>query len=226
MEAHRDMGFLPPVIKLTQFGSFNHEVSEIVKSPLTLDAINSLENLRGYMGDCSRCKLHKERTHMVFGEGNHQAELVFVGEAPGRDEDISGRPFVGEAGNQLTKIIENGMRLSRNDIYILNTVKCRPPKNRDPEKEEVESCLPFLKKQISLIKPKVICGLGRVAGQAMLGADFKISKDRGKWFSFMDIPLMVTYHPAYLLRYPSAKRQVWDDVKMIMKHLGLEVKKS
>jgi DNA polymerase len=179
-----------------------------------------------YVGDCRRCKLHKGRTRLVFGEGAPRARLVFVGEGPGRQEDLEGRPFVGEAGKLLTRIIENGMGLARKNVYICNIVKCRPPKNRDPEGDEIESCIPFLRQQLKIIQPEVICALGRVAGQAMLGGDFKISRERGRWLSYTGIPLLATYHPAYLLRNPSAKRQVWDDVQKIMQHLGLEVKKN
>jgi DNA polymerase len=183
----------------------------------------SLEELKARMGDCRKCRLHECRTRLVFGEGSPNARLVFVGEGPGKEEDRQGRPFVGPAGKLLTKIIENGIGIAREDVYICNIVKCRPPKNRDPEKDEITHCIPFLKQQIRIINPDVICALGRVAGQAMLGGDFRISRQRGTWFTYMGIPLMPTYHPAYLLRYDSAKRQVWDDVKKIMKHLGIEV---
>ena len=185
----------------------------------------SLEDLRKYIGDCERCKLGYGRMNLVFGAGSPEAPLVFVGEGPGREEDREGIPFVGEAGRLLTKII-NAMGLSREEVYICNVVKCRPPRNRDPEQEEIETCLPFLKEQLNLIGPQVICTLGRIAAQALLGGEFKITRERGRWYSFMDIPLMPTYHPAYLLRNPSAKRQVWDDIQKIMKHMGLEVKKD
>lgn len=187
---------------------------------------SSLQALRLFIGDCRRCKLHKGRTHLVFGEGSSQAELVFVGEGPGREEDLIGRPFVGEAGSLLTKIIENGMAISRKSVYICNVVKCRPPNNRDPERDEIDTCIPFLKQQLRIIKPKVICALGRVAGQALLGEGFRITRERGIWHAWGDTPLMPTYHPAYLLRNPSAKRQVWEDVQKIMQRLGLEVKKN
>ena len=151
--------------------------------------------------------------------------MGFVGEGPGRDEDLAGLPFVGEAGKLLTKIVA-AMGLTREEVYICNVVKCRPPKNRDPEEDEVETCLPFLKEQINLIKPQVICVLGRIAGQSLLGKEFKITRERGSWYTFMETPLMPTFHPAYLLRNPSAKRQVWEDIKKVMKRLGLEVKKD
>lgn len=185
----------------------------------------SLEDLRGHLGDCKRCKLCHGRSNLVFGEGAHEARLVFVGEGPGREEDLEGRPFVGEAGRLLDRIIM-AMGLTREAVYICNVVKCRPPNNRDPESDEIEACIPFLKRQLALIGPEVICTLGRVAAQALLGKDFKITRERGRWISFMDIPLMPTYHPAYLLRNPSAKRQVWEDVQEIMKRMGLEVKKD
>lgn len=185
----------------------------------------SLEGLREDIGDCRRCKLHEERNMLVFGEGSSKARLVFVGEGPGREEDLKGRPFVGEAGRLLARIIK-AMGFSRESVYICNVVKCRPPNNRDPEKDEIESCLPFLKRQLSLIQPDVICALGRVAAQALLGKEFRITRERGKWHSFMDIPMMPTYHPAYLLRNPTAKREVWADIQEIMRHLGLEVKKD
>jgi DNA polymerase len=184
----------------------------------------SLEHLREIIGDCRRCRLWNGRGHLVFGEGSPNAALMFVGEGPGREEDAVGRPFVGEAGRLLTRIIENGMGLSRQDVYICNVVKCRPPNNRDPESDEVDTCLPFLKEQIRIIQPRVLCILGRVAGQALFGDSFRVSDERGRWRRYMGTPLMPTYHPAYLLRNPSAKRDVWEDVKEIMGALGLEVK--
>ncbi len=212
---NKEMGLEPPTL-----------------SPSTLDylqtrpsQLNSIEDLREFIGDCRRCKLHQGRTNLVFGEGSPEARLVLVGEGPGREEDLAGAPFVGEAGKLLTRIIK-AMGLTRETVYICNVVKCRPPNNRDPEGDEIETCIPFLKKQIDLIGPQVICTLGRIAGQALFGDQFKISEERGTWHSFMDIPLMPTYHPAYLLRNPSAKRQVWEDVQKVMRHMGLEVKKN
>ncbi len=183
----------------------------------------TLESLREYIGDCERCKLHLSRNQLVFGEGDPRARIVFVGEGPGRDEDLAGRPFVGEAGKLLDRIIK-AMGLTRGTVYICNVVKCRPPKNRDPEGDEVAQCLSFLEQQIQIIRPEVICCLGRVACQALLAGDFKIRSGRGKWHSYMGIPVMPTFHPAYLLRNPSEKRLVWEDIKEIMKYLGLEVK--
>ena len=192
--------------------------------------INTLDELNEFIGDCRRCKLQHHRSHLVFGEGSPVADLVFVGEAPGREEDLAGKPFVGEAGRLLTRIIEKGMGLDRNRVYICNIVKCRPPKNRDPEPEEIKTCFPFLKNQLALIKPRAICSLGRIAGRELLGKDFKITAERGIWRSFMDIPVLPTYHPAFILRNPAKERllkgQVWEDVQKIMKFLGLEVKKN
>lgn len=215
VEADKEMGLEPPTLSSSTLGSLDAGVSGFA----------SLEDLRQSIGDCMRCKLCQGRTKLVFGEGSPKARLVFVGEGPGRDEDREGIPFVGEAGKLLTKIIV-AMGLRREDVYICNVVKCRPPKNRDPEEDEVETCLPFLREQLRLIRPEVICVLGRVAGQALLGEDFKISRQRGTWHTFMETPLMPTFHPAYLLRTPSAKRQVWEDIQKVMKHIGLEVKKD
>ncbi len=215
MAANMEMGLEAPALSATTLDYLNARTSGFA----------SLEDLRKYVGDCKRCKLGYGRRNLVFGEGSPQARLVFVGEGPGREEDQAGLPFVGEAGRLLTKIV-NAMGLSREEVYICNVVKCRPPKNRDPEADEIETCLPFLKNQLNLIRPQVICTLGRIAAQALLGKEFKITVERGRWHSFMDIPLMPTYHPAYLLRNPSAKRQVWDDIQKIMKHMGLEVKKD
>jgi uracil-DNA glycosylase family 4 len=180
----------------------------------------SLPELESYIDSCDRCKLSKERTNIVFGEGNPHARLVFIGEAPGMEEDRTGRPFVGQAGNLLVDIIK-AMGLTRDEVYICNIIKCHPPRNRDPEPDEIETCLPFLKAQLSLIKPEVICALGRISAQSIVDNDLKITRDRGQWYLFMGIPLIPTYHPAYLLRYPKAKRQVWEDVQKIMKKLGL-----
>jgi uracil-DNA glycosylase len=183
----------------------------------------SLDLLRHSLGECTLCRLHSGRTHLVFGEGSPRARLVFVGEGPGREEDQTGRPFVGEAGKLLDRIIQ-AMGLTREEVYISNVVKCRPPDNRDPEKEEVSRCLPFLQRQLSMIQPEAICTLGRVAGCALLGEGFRITEERGKWRSYMGVPLLPTYHPAFLLRNPSAKRQVWEDVQEIMRRLNKEAK--
>ena len=181
----------------------------------------SLPELESSIASCERCKLSKERINIVFGEGNPNARLVFIGEAPGMEEDLTGKPFVGQAGKLLNDIIR-AMGLTRDEVYICNIVKCHPPRNRDPEPDEIVTCLPFLKAQLSLIKPEVICTLGRISAQSIIDSHLKITRDRGQWYTFMDIPLMPTFHPAYLLRYPQAKRQVWEDVQKIMKKLGLK----
>lgn len=185
---------------------------------------SSLKALREHMGECTRCGLHKTRKKLVFGEGNARAKLVFIGEGPGEEEDRAGRPFVGKAGQLLTKIITDGMGLTREAVYICNIVKCHPPRNRDPEPSEIGACLPFLKHQIHIIHPEVICTLGRVAAQSLFGNDFKITAKRGQWQAYQGIPVMPTYHPAYLLRNPAAKRDTWEDIKAVMGKLGLEVK--
>jgi DNA polymerase len=184
---------------------------------------NNLEELEDFISTCDQCKLSKERKYIVFGEGPPNARLVFVGEAPGVDEDLTGKPFVGQAGKLLSDIIK-AMGLTRDEVYICNIVKCHPPHNRDPEQDEIKMCLPFLEAQISLIKPEIICAIGRISAQSLVREDFKITRDRGQWQSFKGIPLMPTYHPAYLLRYPQAKRSVWEDMQEIMKKLGLKSK--
>jgi uracil-DNA glycosylase len=185
---------------------------------------DSLPRIREDIGDCTRCKLHKGRTKIVFGTGNPNADLMFVGEGPGRDEDLSGEPFVGRAGKLLTDMIK-AMGLERQDVYIANVVKCRPPENRLPEKDEITTCSPFLMRQIDTIKPKVICTLGSCSAQTLLQTTQGISKFRGEWFDFRGAKLMPTYHPAYLLRNPGAKPEVWKDLQKVMAVLGLQLKK-
>ncbi len=177
----------------------------------------SLEDLRAAIGDCQRCKLCSGRTNIVFGVGNPHAKLMFVGEGPGRDEDLTGEPFVGRAGQLLTDIITKGMGLKREDVYICNVVKCRPPENRNPEPDEVAACEPFLKKQIDIIGPDIIVGLGKFAVQTLLNSKVPISKLRGIWASYHGIQLMPTFHPAYLLRNPADKKLVWEDIKQVIK---------
>ena len=180
-----------------------------------------LEALREAIGDCRRCRLASGRTQIVFGVGNPEARLVFVGEGPGRDEDLRGEPFVGKAGQLLTDIIEKGMRLRRGDVFICNVVKCRPPNNRDPEPDEVAACAPFLARQIEIVAPEVIVALGRFASQALLSTSSPIGSLRGRWHAYRGIPVMPTLHPAYLLRNPGDKRLVWADVKQVMERLGI-----
>jgi len=227
--ANQEIGMDPPAISNESIKYLKADTTDTGDNTDQPDHKKSLDALREHIGNCRRCKLYKGRTSLVFGEGSPYARLVFVGEGPGRDEDIAGKPFVGKAGKMLTRIIENGMGLSRKDVYICNVVKCHPPGNRDPERDEIEACLPFLKKQLAIIMPEVICILGRVAGQALLGGRFKISLERGKWRSFMNIPVMPTFHPAYVLRNPTRdhqlRSQIWEDIKKIMKRLDLEVGK-
>lgn len=180
--------------------------------------IEGLGQLRDKTAGCKSCSLHKTRTNVVFGEGNPHAKLVFVGEAPGREEDLQGRPFVGKAGALLTRIIE-AMKLKREDVYICNVLKCRPPENRNPLPSEVVVCQDHLKKQLKVIKPKVICTLGKFAAFLLLNQDVPISKIRGKFSEFEGIKVMPTFHPAYLLRNPSSKRLVWQDMQKIMEEL-------
>jgi DNA polymerase len=181
----------------------------------------TLESVRADLGDCTRCKLHKGRHNIVFGVGNPRARLMFVGEAPGEDEDLQGFPFVGKAGQLLTKMIE-AMGLERGDVYIANTVKCRPPNNRNPEPDELESCEPFLKGQLAAVRPEVIVTLGKFAAQSLLRDATPITRLRGQWRQYEGIPVMPTFHPAYLLRSPGEKGKVWEDLKQVMKKLGLK----
>ena len=185
--------------------------------------VMSLSEIREELGDCRRCKLCEERNSIVFGEGNPDARLVFVGEGPGRDEDAQGRPFVGRAGQLLTKIIK-AMKLEREDVYICNVVKCRPPGNRNPEPDEVASCEPFLAKQIRSINPEVVVCLGSVATGLLLKLkNFRMGQLRGTFHNYENSKLMVTYHPAALLRNPAFKKPVWEDMKLVMKELGIRL---
>jgi uracil-DNA glycosylase family 4 len=188
-------------------------------------ADDSLPKILADLGDCTRCKLHRGRTKLVFGVGNANADLVFVGEGPGRDEDAQGLPFVGRAGKLLTQMIE-AMGLQRTDVYICNVVKCRPPENRTPEKDEILTCSPFLLRQLDAINPKVIVCLGSIAAQTLLQTNRGITHYRGEWLDFRGRKLLATYHPAYLLRNPSAKGEVWKDLQKVMAVLGLRGKKA
>jgi uracil-DNA glycosylase len=183
----------------------------------------TLEDVRVDLGDCRRCKLAGGRTNLVFGVGNPQARLVFVGEGPGADEDAKGEPFVGRAGQLLTEIITKGMKVRREDVYICNVVKCRPPGNRNPEPDEVAACEPFLVRQLRAIGPEVIVALGKFAAQTLLRSKTPITQLRGRWFDYQGIMLMPTFHPAYLLRNPGDKRLVWEDIQKVMRVLGLPI---
>lgn len=208
----------PPVIPIAPQASSLFEVVDRIEN-------DTLEKIRADIGDCTRCRLCEQRNKIVFGDGNANAELVFVGEGPGRDEDIQGLPFVGRSGKLLTQMIE-AMGLTRQQVYICNVVKCRPPENRAPEKDEVATCSPFLMRQLDVIKPKVIVCLGNCAAQALLATNRSLSSYRGEWLDFRGTKLMVTYHPAYLLRNPPAKADVWADLKKVIAELGLPMPKS
>ena len=176
----------------------------------------SLADVRADLGECVRCKLAGGRTHIVFGQGNPAARLVFVGEGPGQEEDLAGEPFVGAAGQLLTKIIES-MRLRREEVYIANVVKCRPPGNRVPEEDEIAACSPFLRRQIAAIRPLFVCTLGGCAAQTLLRTRAPISRLRGRFHEVDGLRVLPTFHPAYLLRNPEQKRAVWEDMKLLMK---------
>lgn len=189
------------------------------------DPAKALRIIREDLGDCTRCKLHKlGRKQIVFGVGNPRAELMFVGEGPGADEDEQGEPFVGRAGQLLNNMIK-AMGMRRQDVYIANVVKCRPPGNRTPERDECETCSPFLLRQISVIKPKVIVALGAVAAKTLLAINSSMSDLRGRWYDFRGTKLAVTYHPAFLLRDPRQKKEAWKDLQMVMEELGLPLAK-
>jgi uracil-DNA glycosylase family 4 len=189
--------------------------------PPAAGSTSDLAAVREELGNCTRCKLFKGRSNIVFGEGDPKAVLVFVGEGPGQEEDEQGRPFVGAAGQLLTDIIVKGMKLARQNVYICNIVKCRPPDNRSPEPDEIEACEPFLEKQLRAINPGVIVALGNVAVKTLLKTGEGITSLRGKWRAYNGIPLMPTFHPAYLLRNPKDKKLVWEDIQQVMEKLGI-----
>ena len=201
-------------------GGREGQVAEFAEVALFSNQAAALAAVRADIGDCTRCKLHTlGRRQVVFGVGNPNADLMFVGEAPGADEDIQGEPFVGRAGQLLTKIIE-AIGLSRSDVYIANVIKCRPPQNRNPEQDEVDTCEPFLFRQIDVIEPKVIVALGTFAARALLRTLDPISRLRGRVFDYRGAKLIPTFHPAYLLRNPSSKREVWEDMKLVRSMLN------
>jgi len=180
------------------------------------DAAAELKAVREWVGDCQRCKLAGGRRNIVFGQGNPNARLMFVGEAPGGEEDLQGLAFVGRAGQLLTDIIEKGLKIPRKDVFIVNVLKCRPPENRNPEPDEIMSCQPFLEKQIEVIRPAVLVGLGKFAGQWLLKTAEPISRIRGRIGDYNGIKVVPTYHPAFLLRNPGAKKEVWEDMKTVL----------
>jgi DNA polymerase len=204
-----------PVIR--ESDSF-HDISSIAREGS--EAASLLAEFASSIAACDLCRLSKGRTQVVFGVGNPQARLLFIGEGPGRDEDIKGEPFVGRAGELLTDIIK-AMKLSRGEVYIANAVKCRPPENRNPEPDEMDACRPYLMRQIEIIRPQVIVTLGRFGLQTLFERPIAISSVRGQWMEWRDIRVMPTYHPAYLLRNPAAKKDVWSDMKKVMAELGI-----
>jgi uracil-DNA glycosylase len=208
----------PPLVIVPPAGPSLFEAVDKVKD-------DTLLKIREDLGECTRCKLHKGRNKIVFGDGNPKAQLVFVGEGPGADEDMQGLPFVGRAGKLLTQMIE-AMGLQRKDVYICNVVKCRPPENRAPEPDEVAACSPYLMRQIDSIQPKVIVCLGATAAKTILNTTRGISQFRGEWLEWRGHKLMATYHPAYLLRNPPAKADVWKDLQKVMVELGLQLPKK
>ena len=194
----------------------SHETSQTDEC----DTVTELRKLRSQVSDCTQCRLHQNRLNTVFGDGSPTADVLFIGEAPGPKEDQSGRPFVGPAGQLLDRILQAAMGLQRNEVYIANTNKCHPPGNRAPEADEVASCLPYLQRQVELIRPKVLVCLGRTAAQHLLSSTDSIAQMRGREHEYCGIPVIVTWHPAYLLREPSRKGETWEDIKRINKLLG------
>ncbi|MGH9514996.1 MAG: uracil-DNA glycosylase [Terriglobales bacterium] len=193
------------------------------QATVSSDPVIALRQIREDIGDCTRCRLSKQgRKQIVFGVGNPRADLMFIGEAPGADEDEKGEPFVGRAGQLLTNMIK-AMGLSREEVYIANIIKCRPPSNRTPERDECETCSPFLMRQIQTVAPKAIVALGAVAAKTLLAINAPMSELRGRWYDFRGTKLAVTYHPAFLLRDPRQKKETWKDLQMVMKELGFEL---
>jgi len=214
----RDMGFTH--LDLEVLGPQSSVLSPRAEDRGPTTDSDDWTGLRDIALACTQCRLAKTRTQVVYGVGNPHADLMFIGEAPGRDEDLKGEPFVGRAGQLLTDIIK-AMKLTRDDVYIANVIKCRPPENRNPEPDELDACRPFIKRQIELIQPKVIVTLGKFALQSLTGRAHAISGARGQWTEYDGIKVMPTYHPAYLLRTPSAKKDVWQDMKKVMAELGI-----
>jgi uracil-DNA glycosylase family 4 len=211
----RDLGFTHLDLAVT-----SSQLSALSSQPPSPEIpSNDLDSIAAEARICTKCRLAKTRTQVVWGTGNPNADLMFIGEAPGRDEDLKGEPFVGRAGQLLTDIIK-AMKLSREDVYIANVIKCRPPENRNPEPDELEMCRPYIRTQVGLIKPRVIVTLGKFALQSLTGKA-SVSAARGQWTEYEGIRVMPTYHPAYLLRTPSAKKDVWNDMKKVMTELGI-----
>ena len=230
---YNDLGiydfYRQPVEVLTSVPKFESETAVTMPTSrassqvaASSDPIASLGQIRDDIGDCTRCRLAKQgRKQIVFGVGNPRADLMFIGEAPGADEDEKGEPFVGRAGQLLTNMIK-AMGLTREEVYIANIIKCRPPGNRTPERDECETCSPFLMRQIETVAPKAIVALGAVAAKTLLAINAPMSELRGRWYDFRGTKLAVTYHPAFLLRDPRQKKETWKDLQMVMKELGLK----
>jgi DNA polymerase len=225
LEFYKELGFerLPLEVRSQKSEVRSQKKISSTHHAVGRDKAAALETLRGEIGDCQRCKLSKERTHIVFGEGNANAKIMFIGEAPGREEDLQARPFVGDAGQLLTRLIER-MGFKREDVYIANIVKCRPPMNRDPQDDEMSTCFPFLDRQIEIISPEVIVSLGKISAYMLMGvkvpiSKFSITKVRGRFYEYKGIPVMPTFHPAYLLRNPKDKWFTWEDAQAVLKKL-------
>jgi uracil-DNA glycosylase family 4 len=210
----RDLGF-------THLDLHNAAPPAAIDDARSAEAKTLLDELEAIATVCVKCNLAKTRTQVVYGAGNPNADLMFIGEAPGRDEDEQGKPFVGRAGQLLTDIIK-AMKLTRDDVYIANVIKCRPPENRNPEPDELDSCRPYIRQQVEIIQPRVIVTLGKFALQSLLEKAYGITAVRGKWLEYQGVKVMPTYHPAYLLRTPAAKKDVWEDMKLVMTELAGE----
>ena len=215
-----DESLLHELILLREFGYTHLELRAPGTQHSAPSTGSEFDAFRDEVTACTKCRLAGTRTQVVFGVGNPNADLMFIGEAPGRDEDIQGEPFVGRAGQLLTDIIK-AMKLTRDDVYIANVIKCRPPENRNPEPDELDACRPFIRRQVEMINPKVIVALGRFGLQSLTERAYSITSVRGQWLEYNGIKLMPTYHPAYLLRNPAAKKDVWADMKNVMAELGL-----
>ena len=202
------------------FNSLGFEYTYLGITRRNRETGEEMKELEKVISTCTRCKLHTGRTKTVPGEGDSKSKIVFVGEAPGADEDRQGRPFVGRAGQLLTRMIR-AMGLSRHEVFICNILKCRPPENRDPEPDEVQACLGHLERQLELINPEVIVAVGRIAAHVLTGSAESITRMRGHWYTYRGIPVMPILHPSYLLRQPARKREAWDDLKKVMERVGL-----
>jgi len=230
LKINRDFGWdIPPAGRAgaakspaaEEAGTAGRETASAAAGSPGQDKGLALESLEAEVAGCKLCGLCEGRTNTVFGVGDPGARLLFVGEGPGRDEDLAGEPFVGKAGQLLNDIINKGMGLEREQVYIANIVKCRPPENRNPAVEEIAACMPYLRRQIEIIQPEVICALGGVAAKALLSSESGVGSLRGEFHDYDGIPVRVTYHPAYLLRSPHEKRKTWQDIKAVMARLSL-----